>query len=58
MKKVIGILFILIGALLAFIIKLGPAGETSWMFTYGIWPLIIVAAILLITGLSLYNRNR
>ncbi|MBB6369668.1 hypothetical protein [Chryseobacterium shigense] len=58
MKKVIGIILIVIGACLAFIMKMGPAEETVWMFTYGIWPVIIAALILLITGLSLYNRNR
>ncbi|MGG5210616.1 hypothetical protein ACQWU4_16950 [Chryseobacterium sp. MIQD13] len=58
MKKAMGVILIIIGSLLTFIMKLGPAKETVWLFTYGIWPLIIVAAILLITGLLLYNRNR
>lgn len=58
MKKVIGIILILTGCFLAFIMKLGPAKETAWMFTYGIWPMIIVAMAALITGMLLYNRNR
>ncbi|UIR56694.1 hypothetical protein LZQ00_02495 [Sphingobacterium sp. SRCM116780] len=58
MKKTIGVFLILIGSCLAFIMKVGPAKETAWMFIYGIWPLILIAGILLITGLVLYNRNR
>lgn len=58
MKKAIGVVLILIGFGLAVITKIGPAKETAWMFSYGIWPLLIAAALFLIPGLILYNKGR
>lgn len=58
MKKALGILLIIIGFALAFIMKVGPAKETKILFEYGIWPLIIAALIFSISGLILYNKNK
>ncbi|UIR54475.1 hypothetical protein LZQ00_09340 [Sphingobacterium sp. SRCM116780] len=58
MKKAIGVILILIGVLLAIILKMGPAKETKFLFTYGDWPLIIGALAILIPGLIIYNKNR
>lgn len=58
MKKLTGIILILLGFALAFILKAGPAKETSWMYTYGDEPLIIAALVCLIPGLIIYNKNR
>ncbi|WP_165585237.1 hypothetical protein [Chryseobacterium soli] len=58
MKKAIGVILILIGVVLAIILKMGPAEETSFLFTYGEWPLIIGTLAILIPGLIIYNKNR
>ena len=58
MKKAIGILHILIGISLMFILKVGPAQETDFLFTYGDWPLIIVGLICLVPDLIIYSKNR
>lgn len=58
MKKAIGIILILIGVTLVFIIKAGPAKETGFLFTYGDWPLMLAALACLIPGLIIYNKNR
>lgn len=58
MKKAIGIILIIIGVVLAIILKMGPAKETSFLFTYGEWPLIIGALAIIIPGLIIYNNNR
>lgn len=57
MKKAIGIILIIIGFSLAVIMKIGPTKETGFLFEYGIWPLIIVAALCLIPGLILYRKR-
>lgn len=58
MKKLLGILLILIGFALVVIMKMGPAKETAFLFNYGIWPLIIGALVILVSGLALYNKNK
>lgn len=58
MKKLIGIILILIGFALVVIMKMGPAKETTFLFNYGIWPLIIGALVILVSGLLLYNKNK
>lgn len=58
MKKALGLILILIGFAIAFILKIGPSKETSWMFAYGNWPLIIIGAVCIIPGLIIYNKNR
>jgi len=58
MKKAIGIILIIIGVLLAFILKMGPAIETKFLFVFGVWPLIIGALIITISGLILYTKNK
>jgi len=58
MKKIIGIILILIGFLIVAILKIGPSKETNFLFTYGNWPLIGSALALLIPGLIVYNKNR
>lgn len=58
MKRTIGVVLIFIGFALAVITKIGPSKETSWMFAYGIWPLLALASALLIPGFILYNKRR
>jgi hypothetical protein len=57
-KKYLGIILILIGFAFVFVLKVGPAEETLWMFTYGDWPLLLLSLLCLIPGLVLYNRYR
>lgn len=57
MQKIIGIVLILIGFVLVFIVKVGPEKETSLLFEYGIWPPLIGALLCLIPGLILYRSN-
>jgi uncharacterized integral membrane protein len=58
MKKLLGIILILIGFALVVILKMGPAKETGFLFDYGEWPLIAAALVVLISGLVLYNKNK
>lgn len=57
MKKALGIILIVIGSLLALILKMGPAKETSFLFKLGDWPLIVLALLCLIPGLIIYKKN-
>lgn len=58
MKKISGIILIILGFCITVVIKMGPSRETEWMFTYGIWLPIIIALALIIPGLIIYNKNR
>ncbi|WP_164976790.1 hypothetical protein [Chryseobacterium sp. CH21] len=58
MKKIVGIILIVIGFCLVVVIKIGPSRETSWLFKYGELPPILLGAVILIPGLILYNKNR
>lgn len=58
MKKTLGIILIIVGFCLALVIKIGPSKETGWLFSFGIWPPLIVAIVCLIPGYILYNKNR
>lgn len=58
MKKIVGIILILIGFCLVVVIKIGPSRETSWLFKYGELAPMLTAAAILIPGLILYNKNR
>jgi hypothetical protein len=57
-KKIIGIILILIGFCLTVVVKIGPSKETSWLFRYGEVPPLLLAAALIIPGLVMYDRNR
>lgn len=48
----------LIGFVWVCILKVGPATETSFLFTYGDWPLIVAALAFLIPGIIIYNKNK
>ncbi|MCP1300557.1 hypothetical protein NK356_15390 [Chryseobacterium sp. S0630] len=58
MKKILGIILIIIGFCLVVVIKIGPSRETSWLFKYGELIPILLGAAILIPGLVLYNKNR
>ncbi|WP_165602287.1 hypothetical protein [Chryseobacterium artocarpi] len=58
MKKILGILLIIIGFCLVVVIKIGPSKETSWLFKYGELPPILAGAAILIPGMIMYNKNR
>jgi len=58
MKKIAGIILILIGFCLVVVIKIGSSRETSWLFKYGELPPMLLGAAILIPGLILYNKNR
>ncbi|MDR6920984.1 MULTISPECIES: hypothetical protein [Chryseobacterium] len=58
MKKTLGIILIIIGFCLTVIVKIGPSRETSWLFGYGELPPILLAAVMIIPGWIIYNKNR
>ena len=43
MKKILGIILIIIGFCITVLVKIGPSEETKWVFTYGDLPPIIIA---------------
>ncbi|WP_172625745.1 DUF6903 family protein [Chryseobacterium panacisoli] len=58
MKKITGIILIIIGFCLVVIIKIGPSKETSWLFKYGELAPMLMGVAILIPGLIMYNKNR
>ncbi|MCT3898385.1 hypothetical protein [Elizabethkingia anophelis] len=58
MKKISGIILIIIGFFITVLVKVGPSEETKWVFTYGDLPPIIIALAFIIPGLIIYNKNR
>ncbi|SDJ65500.1 hypothetical protein SAMN05421542_4042 [Chryseobacterium jejuense] len=58
MKKTLSIIMIIIGFCLVVIIKIGPSKETSWLFAYGDWVPMIVAAAIIIPGWIMYKKSR
>jgi hypothetical protein len=58
MKKILGIVLILIGFCLTVVVKIGPSKETSWMFAYGDIPPLLIAVVTIIPGIILYNKYR
>lgn len=58
MKKITGIILIIIGFCLVVVIKIGPSKETSWLFKYGELAPMLMGAAILIPGLIMYNKNR
>lgn len=58
MKKIAGIILILIGFCLVVVVKIGPSRETSWLFKYGELVPMLMGAAILIPGLVMYNKNR
>ncbi|MDQ1858532.1 MULTISPECIES: DUF6903 family protein [unclassified Chryseobacterium] len=58
MKKILGIILIMIAFCLVMVIKIGPSRETSWLFKYGELIPMLAGAAILIPGLVLYNKNR
>ncbi|MDX8572050.1 hypothetical protein OZ666_10190 [Elizabethkingia sp. HX QKY] len=58
MKKILGIILIIIGFCITVVVKIGPSEETKWVFTYGDFPLIIIALAIIVPGLIIYNKNR
>ncbi|WP_167510761.1 hypothetical protein [Chryseobacterium sediminis] len=58
MKKIVGIILIIIGFCLVVVVKIGPSRETSWLFKYGELVPMLMGAAILIPGLVMYNKNR
>ncbi|WP_300672433.1 hypothetical protein [Soonwooa sp.] len=58
MKKLLGIVLMIIGFALVVCLKMGPAQETEFLFSYGEWPLIAVALVVLVSGIVIYNKNK
>ncbi|MCT3646428.1 hypothetical protein HZQ44_04610 [Elizabethkingia anophelis] len=58
MKKISGIILIIIGFCITVLVKVGPSEETKWVFTYGDLAPIIIALAFIIPGLMIYNKNR
>ncbi|WP_164975852.1 MULTISPECIES: hypothetical protein [unclassified Chryseobacterium] len=58
MKKIAGIIMIIIGFCLTVIVKIGPSKETSWLFRYGELVPLLVAIAIIIPGWIMYNKNR
>ncbi|CAI9679547.1 MULTISPECIES: hypothetical protein [Elizabethkingia] len=58
MKKISGIILIIIGFCITVLVKVGPSEETKWVFIYGDLPPIIIALAFIIPGLIIYNKNR
>ncbi|MBB6332833.1 peptidoglycan/LPS O-acetylase OafA/YrhL [Chryseobacterium sediminis] len=58
MKKIVGIILIIIGFCLVVVVKIGPSRETSWLFKYGELVPMLIGAAILIPGLVMYNKNR
>lgn len=58
MKKLLGIILMIIGFALVVCLKMGPARETEFLFSYGEWPLIAAALVVLVSGIVIYNKNK
>ncbi|MHC6200979.1 hypothetical protein [Elizabethkingia miricola] len=58
MKKILGIILIIIGFCITVLVKIGPSEKTKWVFTYGDLPIIIIALAIIVPGLIIYNKNR
>ncbi|MCL1666528.1 hypothetical protein M2T82_00475 [Elizabethkingia ursingii] len=58
MKKIFGIILIIIGFCITVVVKIGPSEETKWVFTYGDLLPMIIALAFIIPGLIIYKKNR